>query len=651
LTPDPACVKMLAGKVVYVVGDCDTAGQAGAERWCDALAGVAREVRNVVLPYPATDDHGKDVRDYLNDGRTYEDLLGLAAAASPRPDASGKKGVLGGERGDNVAIGGPPPDDGAGPAPPCRRPKIVVTTEEYVVNAQAAAALAADTSLYQRGGMLVRVRPDAKSGAPMIQPLPPELLRESFTRVAEWVVRSTNKKTGEVTEIDVHPPEWSVNAVLAIGEWPGLRRLEGVVDHPVLRPDGTVLCQAGYDDATGLLLEWTAEPLAVPDTPTWKEAGRACDRLLRVVEDFPFGGMTHQAAWLAALMTPLARFAFDGPPPLFLCDGNVRGSGKGLLLDCIAIILTGKPFFPSAYPHDEAELRKRITAIALGGGRLVLFDNITGHFGDAVLDAALTGTSWEDRLLTTNKQVKLPLSVTWFATGNNVDVMADTGRRTCLIRLESDREKPEERDDFRHSPLRAYVRRHRIELLTAALTILRAYHVVGRPVPRRRLRSWGSFEGWSALVRNAVVWLGMPDPYETCVELQKRADTTASDLGALFAALEWVDEDGEGVTALDIMDAADGFGERAAGLRSVLEALIGKGNSRQLGYLLRSHRRRVIGGRFVDSKGVEHGATRWAVYPESDFHGRARRAGGGAVSPLPPAVSPPPAGFLWSESV
>ena len=68
-----------------------------------------------------------------------------------------------------------------------------------------------------------------------------------------------------------------------------------------------------------------------------------------------------------------------------------------------------------------------------------------------------------------------PLYMTWYATGNNVMIGADTSRRVCHIRLESPVEKPEERTDFRRPNLLAWVEAHRQELLAAALTILRAY--------------------------------------------------------------------------------------------------------------------------------------------------------------------------------
>ncbi len=49
--------------------------------------------------------------------------------------------------------------------------------------------------------------------------------------------------------------------------------------------------------------------------------------------------------------------------------------------------------------------------------------------------------------------------------------------------------------------------------MSAALTILRAYHVAGRP--DQKLPSWGSFTVWSELIRGALVWTGLADPFLT----------------------------------------------------------------------------------------------------------------------------------------
>src|SRR5262249_11539157 len=162
---------------------------------------------------------------------------------------------------------------------------------------------------------------------------------------------------------------------------------------------GSLLLTRGYDPETGLILAWDGDPPEVLDAPSLSDARGARDQLIDVVGDFPFAGPEHRAAWLASLLTPLARFAYDGPTPLFLADANTPGAGKGLLQEVTAHTLNGGPFTVATYTAEEDELRKRITSLVMAGDRCVLLDNLEGKFGNATLNAALTARAWEDRVL------------------------------------------------------------------------------------------------------------------------------------------------------------------------------------------------------------------------------------------------------------
>ncbi len=69
---------------------------------------------------------------------------------------------------------------------------------------------------------------------------------------------------------------------------------------------------------------------------------------------------------------------------------------------------------------------------------------------------------------------------------------------------------------------------------------LRGWSVI--PIPHRSKNpGYGSFEGWSRLVREAIVWAGQPDPCLTRDKLAERSDTTADVLGQLLVA--WAEYD------------------------------------------------------------------------------------------------------------
>jgi hypothetical protein len=607
-----------ADRPVLVVGENDQKeggewpGREGAVRTAAALRA---ELGRCVL-FAMTPPGAKDVRQWLTGrvaaganwadaGRVLAELLGAAAEAPPPPG----------------------------------RPEIVVSTEEHAVNDAAAAALARAAGVYQRGGQLVRVvrlsdpTPDGSAvrvpaGATVIRDLCPPLLREEFTRVADWF-RIKEGGEGGAERVPAHPPPWAVQAVHARGCWPGVPRLEAVVTHPILLADGSLLASSGYHRPTGVLVRLPERMrLSVPDRPTRADAEAALALLSDAVCDFPFERPEHRGAWLAGLLTPLAWFAFDGPAPFFLIDGNVRGVGKGLLADTIALPVLGRRFSAMTYTHDRDELRKRITSVAAEGERMVLLDNLAGPVGNDQLDAALTSEWWKDRLLGGNRMYDGPLNVAWYGTGNNCELRADTSRRTCHIRMESADERPEDRGGFKYPRLREHLRRNRDSLLSAALTLLRGWVAAGRPATG--LPPWGSYESWSEVVRAAVVWAGLPDPALTRMALQTAADRNALAMAALLRCLSGRDPDRQGLTASEVVEAAKSDHE----LRAAVEDLAGRLDTRPLGYSLRSFARRNFEGLFLDRVTNTGRGVRWAAYPMSEF--RARR------DPSPPSPPSPP---------
>jgi hypothetical protein len=492
---------------------------------------------------------------------------------------------------------------------PDERESIGITTNEAEVADQALAALARDTDVYTRGhpAHLVRVvRPRRATavtgGAPVVAELSTAALRERLTRHVRF---ERARRDGQMRP--AHPPEWCVAALAARGEYSDLRDLVGVVTTPTLRPDGTILDVPGYDDATGLLYVPTGDIPPVPASATPAEAQAARDELLEVVCDFPFAAPADRSAWLAMVLTLIARHAITGNVPLFDVDANVRGAGKGLLADTGAIIGTGHPLARKPQPSSDEEMRKYILAVALAGTPIVLLDNCTGKVSYRSLDAALTCEGrWEDRVLGKSESRTLPLRTIWCLTANNAALGHDLVRRTLPIRLRSELENPEDRDDIKHRDLLGWLRGERPRLVRAALTCLRAYYVAG--CPERDLVPWGNYAAWSRLIRQAVVWLGLPDPITARHELRERADVDREAIVAVYDALERLG----GATAAELRAAA----EADADLRAALVELAGGDElptTRRIGAALREMRDRVIGERQLERRTAHGGALRYGV--------------------------------------
>jgi hypothetical protein len=396
------------------------------------------------------------------------------------------------------------------------RPEIKITTDEHLVNDQAVAAISADKSLFQQHGLglvLVRKGGGRQRRQPAVEVIPTATLRERMTASARW----TKYLKTEARFVASHPPEWSIAAVESRGHWPGIRLLEGVVEHPVIRSDGSVIDQPGYDESTGLFYEPAGNVLPIPAAPTVDDARAAIAELEDLVCDFPFAGPPHRAAWIASLLTPLAAptALWEWCAPLFFFDANTRGSGKTLLADLVSIVATGRIMSRIILPPDDAEANKLLLAIAIQGDALVFFDEAPTIKG-APLNAALTGRQLGGRVLGETRKAVATLRATFYAAGNNVVVKGDSARRVIQSRLESQDEHPEDREKFKHHNVKAWALQERPRLLRAALTILKAYYVAGRPAQRALL---GGFEGWSRAVRDPLLWAGCGDPCETRKEI------------------------------------------------------------------------------------------------------------------------------------
>lgn len=612
----PDLVAHFAGKRVNVVHDRDADGEKGGLRQAELIAAVAEECRWVELPYPLEEKHGKDVRFFLGDGHTYQDLLDLAESGRVLPTA------------EKTA----PDDKNANRG----RLSIAVTCEEMEVVDMAIAALARRPEVYQRGGLLVEIVYDAPSPRGVKRPLKsPAIavirlprLRELLSAAACWFVET------EDTIKEVHPPEWAYKSVEARGQWAGVRPLLGVVEAPVIRCDGSVFQERGYDPETGLFLASQVEFPPIPARLTQADATKAAAELLDVVCDFPFASEAHRAAWLAGVLTPMARHAFHGPAPLFMLDANTRGAGKSLLTDVTSMIVAGREMARMVVPQNDDEFRKRITALAVAGESLVLLDNVAGNLGSPSLDAALTATSWADRLLGYTEIARnVPLTATWYATGNNIVLVGDTARRVLHVRLESPLENPEERSGFRHPELLRWVQLERPRLTAAAVTLLAAYLQAGRP--NMKLTTWGSFEAWSCWVRQAIMWAGLPDPAATRVELLTTADREAAALCQLISGLTEADPSGSGMTAAEITKLLTEHPADYAGLReAIMELVSGRDGKlpspRSLGNKLRRLRRRVVAGAMIDYRPTKMGAIWRVVSAESGGSGA---SGGSSIAP------------------
>ena len=399
--------------------------------------------------------------------------------------------------------------------------------------------------IFHRDGRLVTVR--VADGEHVLAPLSREALDNLINRRCCFLGFD---RRGDEVRLDA--PKWVAEMIHGLGEWPTFREIRQVTAAPFLRPDGSVGgLKPGYDAESKVWADVPEGLVPSPENPTDEEARVAIQKLLNVVDEFPFESPASKAVFVSAVLTIPARRHIAGAVPLFVVDASKSGSGKTLLARVIAMIGTGTDQGLANSGANEAEFRKAITSFLLSGQPVMILDNQVGKLGGEALDRLLTSGKWMDRLLNHNLVVTLKNDIVTIVTSNNSQIVGDTGRRSLAIRLVPECEYPEYRE-FQRTDLLRHVQRHRSELALAAITILRWQIVRGYPetkvfdritddgqVVQSPVGSFGSFEAWSRLVRQAVIQLGLPDPVRTQSAIREIDDQAIAKRRFVTALAEW----------------------------------------------------------------------------------------------------------------
>lgn len=515
------------------------------------------------------------------------------------------------------------------------RPEIKIGVDvEAMVDESIASLCCENLGIYQRAGYLVRVvprptEPSAKTnaipkslGSPVILPMGQATLREKMCTAARWVRLDGKTRDWKQTL----PPDAVVNGVLTRGFWRGVRPLSGVTTSPTLRPDGTVLQNAGYDKATGFLYMPSASYPEVADRPSRDDAINGVGDLLDIFCDFPFARDEHRSACLAGVLTMVARAAIKGPVPLFAVDATTRATGKSRMVDACFRLVYGHSAPRMTFTPDNEEMRKVLTSVILEGDLAVCLDNVNSKLRGPALEAAITSDTWKDRPLGKTAMASAPNHVVFWVTANNLNMSSDIARRCLHIRLESHHENPEDREGFKYPRLLEHISSDRHRLVAIALTILRAYAISGAT---KSTKPWGSFECWSDLVAECIVWLGMPSPLKARASNEDLIDDDKRHVGAVLLGLRALDPDGIGMTTKQILRAL--YPELPKGtepppdtsfmyepLREALEDVTytsdgRRPDPRRAGHYFRSIRGRTIEGLRLETAGEIKHAVRWRV--------------------------------------
>ncbi len=532
--------EILAGKHVIIFPDNDPPGKEHAHQVLGTLIGKVPEIRLAVV------GKGKDVTEWIGVGATRE-IIEAAISAAPVMTASGA---------------------GTGPAEPRSYPESESSETEsllpdIIVNNRQLRELSRECidalvrknnppHLFVRGGRLVDLR-HLDSSRTVITDLTDVHVRGLMARTASFFVMTESGRN------NAPPPLYVAKDILSIRDLVDkFPVLEGITEVPVLRADGTILTQPGYDPISKLYYSPATDLVipSIPVYPTSDDVRRALAVIDSAMADFPFvydvgvDGRyvlpknrdyaevvfsASKANALATMLNQLVRTALDGPTPLSIVDAPAAGTGKTLFAEIVSLIATGRAATLFSAPRDEDEARKQITSYLREGVGVIVIDNVRDRLESAQLAKALTAVTWADRILGQSQTVVLPVRCTWICTGNNVAVAGDLPRRCYWIRMDARTPSPHLRSGFRHQNLRRWVTKNRGHLVAALLTLARSWFASGKPPGIAPIL--GSFEAWSTTMSGILDHAGVRGFCANSVEFVERTDADTVDDGQLLVAI------------------------------------------------------------------------------------------------------------------
>ncbi|CAN5521087.1 hypothetical protein BH09PSE4_BH09PSE4_04320 [soil metagenome] len=512
------------------------------------------------------------------------------------------------------------------------KPRIVWSEVELgrCLDEAEAALIRSGLHVYQMGDRLVQVvivprascdeaairRP---GGSLVIANLPKHRLLEHFLSTSTFV-KVSRLKDGSTKEVPFAPSLHFAETYMARhGAW-RVPVLTGIATTPTMRTDGTVVAADGYDPASGLVIDTGG--LAFPpvsEAPSKEEGRAALDVLVDVISEFPFvsdeddgasGGARpsqSRSVALAMIITAVARPMFNAAP-MFGISAPTMATGKSLLADVPAMIVTGRRATKMSQGASEEEDEKRLLSVLMHGAPVNVIDNIARPIEGDALCTILTEETWRCRVLGRSEMRDVGTRTLFIATGNNLSFRNDMASRAVLANLDAEVERPGERV-FRRD-LNTYVPDRRAELATAALTMLRAFISAGRPKAPGMKAS--RFEKWSD-VRAALVWLGEPDPWKTN-ERVAVGDEVRAEHANLMQAIGAAFGFGEFLATTEIIERAHGNDAMATTLHLALATALPHGVSAPgLGRFLKKFADRRVDGKWIKASPNKKKGGRYAI--------------------------------------
>jgi putative DNA primase/helicase len=497
-------------------------------------------------------------------------------------------------------------------------PNIVDEAEQHLIAAP-------HLGIYQRDGKLVRIGKLPQHGmkpALEFMPIVANTLVELLTTIITW-----QRQEGKKIVNTACPDRVAATYLARTGHW-RLPHIRSIITAPTMRPDGSIISAPGYDSATSLFYHPQGVDFpTIPDHPSREQARECLDTIIGMVDEVPFvedefgRGNVSRSVFLSAVLSAVIRPILPAVP-IHGFSSPTPGTGKSILVNAIAYLLTGRPCSPLADSGNSEETAKQLSSALQAGYAVISFDNVSEPLGSSILCQALSEPVLSVRVYGKTELKQITNTAMYCATGNNLIFTGDIIRRALRCMIDGKCEQPHTRAFKSTRPDLAF-RDNRIELVTAALTILRAFWSAG--LPSSGLQPIGTFEEWSGKVRNCLVWLGEPDPWLVSEQLRGEDPAIANNIAAMEAWFEKLQDDK--VTTKQVVDLAfekfdqpgRGLVYRCPKLNDALRTVTdGNLSSRVLGCWLRSIKDRPFGGFTVNQATIQAGNNRWQIVRDGD---------------------------------
>lgn len=485
----------------------------------------------------------------------------------------------------------------------------IIPGEIHRIVDKAEAELAKSGKHYQRGGLITTICTDPGTQETAIQNVSQPALVAALAGVATW--ERYDLRSDVWARCD--PPARHVAVLWDSTGYNHLPVLQGLTRQPYLRLDGTLTMIPGYDPLSGFYGVFDAKNFVIPDMPTREEAQAALQLINGLLEEFCFPKGSDRAAALTAILTASVRPSLE-KAPMYHVRAPQISSGKSFLCEVITGFATPRRGAPTSFPQDDEECRKILLAELMRGPAVIEFDNLTSDLvAHKSLCTTLTSENISGRILGVSKTATVSTRTLFLSSGNNVGPVNDMTRRCITINLDPKCEVPASRT-FKKPNLLSDLHNSRGLYVSAALTIIRAWIVAGRP--KTECKSLSTYNIWSDLCRQPLLWLRLPDPSESMFAAMND-DPDRETLGRLLEVWDLC----FGSLPTMVRNAVNRAGNdgflHSTELREVLQDIAGDRNQninrRVLGYWIKRNASRIVDGRRFVPAGGSRSAAAWRV--------------------------------------